>query len=290
MIGMSTLRPHAGAFRSGRAAVFVVTNIAKSADNARFPGQIGGMRFALFGKNQPDPSHIDVRYGDEAFKVMVRRRTAARRVTLRISNATGEVVMTLPEKASLTTAKRFADAHGGWIAARIRKLPDRIAFEAGASIPVRGIPHRIVRRIAPSMRTGIFGSPEGEAPVIVVAGEEPHIPRRVQELLKREARRDIEKAVARYTARLGVQARKITLRDTRSRWGSCSSRGGLSFSWRLILAPPHVLDYLTAHEAAHLVEMNHSVRFWRIVHDICPHTDEAERWLKRNGSGLHRYG
>jgi predicted metal-dependent hydrolase len=85
-------------------------------------------------------------------------------------------------------------------------------------------------------------------------------------------------------------AKTIVVRDTRTRWGSCSVKRCLSFSWRLVLAPPFVLDYLAAHEVAHLREMNHSHRFWRIVHDICPHTQEAERWLKRHGTELHRFG
>jgi predicted metal-dependent hydrolase len=112
----------------------------------------------------------------------------------------------------------------------------------------------------------------------------------VREFLQREARRDLGEAVARHTANLGIPARRITIRDTRTRWGSCSSRGFLNFSWRLVLAPPHVLDYLAAHEVGHLKEMNHSNRFWRIVRDLCPRTDEAEAWLKRHGTELHRYG
>jgi predicted metal-dependent hydrolase len=114
--------------------------------------------------------------------------------------------------------------------------------------------------------------------------------RRVRDFLEREAKRDLQAAVARHTAALGIPARRITVRDTRSRWGSCSAKGYLNFSWRLILAPPFVLDYLAAHEVAHLKEMNHSPRFWREVHALCPRTEEAERWLKRHGTDLHRYG
>jgi predicted metal-dependent hydrolase len=106
----------------------------------------------------------------------------------------------------------------------------------------------------------------------------------------REARRDLSQSVAVYATRLGQRPARVTLRDTRSRWGSCTARGELNFSWRLILAPPVVLDYLVAHEMAHLREMNHSPRFWALTHELCPHVDEAERWLKRHGSELHRYG
>jgi predicted metal-dependent hydrolase len=126
--------------------------------------------------------------------------------------------------------------------------------------------------------------------VIEVFGETPHVPRRVREFLEAEAKRDLAVAVKRYCTRLGVTAKRITVRDTTSRWGSCSARGALSFSWRLVLAPPMVLDYLAAHEVAHLRELNHSPRFWRLVKTAFPQTDEAEEWLKRHGSELHRFG
>lgn len=259
----------------------------KIADIGIATGQIGPMRFALFNRGAPEPTHVDVRHGDSAFRVELRRRPMARRVTLRISGATGDIVMTLPERTSSATAKKFAEAHGGWIAARVSRLPHQVPFATGAVVPFRGMPHRVVRRASLATRAG--PGPEGESE-IVVSGGKAQISRRLREFLYREARCDLEEAVGHYTSRLGVQAQKITLRDTTSRWGSCSSRGGLSFSWRLIMAPPFVLDYLAAHEAAHLVEMNHSHRFWRIVHDMCPRTEEAEKWLKQNGAGLHRFG
>jgi predicted metal-dependent hydrolase len=106
----------------------------------------------------------------------------------------------------------------------------------------------------------------------------------------REARRDIEAAVARHAGKLGVSPRRITLRDTTSRWGSCSSTGALNFSWRLIMAPSYVLDYLAAHEVAHLVHMNHSPAFWKILGKLSAHVERAEAWLKINGAGLLRFG
>ena len=127
-------------------------------------------------------------------------------------------------------------------------------------------------------------------PLICVTGERPHIARRVADFLKREARKDIEAAVARHAERLGVSPRRIALRDTASRWGSCSSTGRLNFSWRLILAPPEMLDYLAAHEVAHIVHMNHSPVFWKLTRRLFPETERAEAWLRRHGAGLHRFG
>ena len=114
--------------------------------------------------------------------------------------------------------------------------------------------------------------------------------RRVQDFLEAEASRDFAAAVKRHTTALGVPAKRITVRDTKSRWGSCSANGALNFSWRLIMAPPFVLDYLAAHEVAHLRELNHSHRFWKLTHQLCPRTEEAEEWLKTYGSALHRFG
>ena len=117
-----------------------------------------------------------------------------------------------------------------------------------------------------------------------------HLPRRVRDYLKREAKRDLEAASRLAAQGLGIKIGRVSVRDQSSRWGSCSSTGVLSYSWRLILAPPFVLDYLAAHEVAHLVELNHSRRFWRLVDGICPHMRRAKAWLDAHGSDLHRYG
>jgi predicted metal-dependent hydrolase len=247
------------------------------------------MRFALFRRAAPDPAHLDVRHEGGSFQVTLRRRASARRMTLRVSSATREIVLTIPEHADLAAAARFADGHGAWIAARLARVPERVAFVQGAVIPFRGVPHRIVHWSNVRGATTATGGAGGE-PIIAVSGEAPHLARRVRDYLDREARRDLVVAVKHYTEALGLPAKRITVRDTKSRWGSCSANGCLNFSWRLILAPPFVLDYLAAHEVAHLREMNHSYRFWRTVHKLCPHTEEAERWLKRHGTELHRYG
>ncbi len=246
------------------------------------------MRLSLFSR-PPDPDHVEVAHGAARYKVLVRRRATARRMTLRVSSASGDIVLTLPERSDLKAGLKFAEAHGGWIAARIAKRPERVPFAAGSLIPFRGAPHRIVHWSTIRGVTRAARDPDGQ-PIIAVSGEASNVARRVTDFLKREALKDLNAAVDRHSKTLGVPARKVTVRDTTSRWGSCSSTGALSFSWRLILAPPLVLDYLAAHEVAHLKEMNHSHRFWALTHRLCPATEEAESWLKRNGSGLHRYG
>jgi predicted metal-dependent hydrolase len=151
------------------------------------------------------------------------------------------------------------------------------------------VPHRIVHRR--DMRGTVWTETDtAGARLLCVAGQAPHVDRRVGDFLRREAKRDLEAASLRCAAELGVLVKRVAVRDQTSRWGSCSTTGVLSFSWRLILAPSAVLQYLAAHEVAHLVEMNHSVRFWRLVRKLCPDHERAKVWLDVHGSDLHRYG
>ena len=199
-------------------------------------------------------------------------------MTLRVQGTTGEVVLTIPARASLTAAQGFLDRQAGWIAARRARIPARISFTPGETVPLRGEPHLVAHDPRARSRT-VCDRTLGATPTITVGGSLDAAAGRVRRFLAKEAASDLRMAVQRYAGRLGVEVARITLRDTRSRWGSCSSRGTLSFSWRLILAPPVVLDYLAAHEVAHLVELNHSARFWTTLRGICPGTDEATSWL-----------
>ena len=238
-----------------------------------------------------DPGRLPVRHGAASYDVEIRRRPGARRMTLRVSAATGAVTLTIPERVRIEQARRFAEDHAGWIAQRVTRLPERVGLGAGSEVPVRGERHLIVHDAAAAARRATRIGTDGEGrPVVLVGGDEAGVPGRVRRFLTAEAGRDLRAAVGRHVDTLGSPFPRITLRDTRSRWGSCSATGALSFSWRLILAPPLVLDYLAAHEVAHLRELNHSQRFWRLVHALCPDTADAEAWLKRHGPDLHRYG
>jgi predicted metal-dependent hydrolase len=164
-----------------------------------------------------------------------------------------------------------------------------LRFAHDVVVPLRGLPHRIAHR--PSVRGTVWTEmDDGGERLLCVAGAAPHVDRRVSDYLRREAKRDLEAASARFAVELGVGIRRVAVRDQASRWGSCSTAGALSFSWRLILAPRWVLDYLAAHEVAHLLEMNHSPRFWRLVRRLCPDHERAKIWLDVHGSDLHRYG
>ncbi|MDO8878011.1 MAG: SprT family zinc-dependent metalloprotease [Pseudolabrys sp.] len=245
---------------------------------------------ALFSRRTSEPSVITVEFDREVYLVQLRRNRLARRYTLRIHSARREVVLTLPPRGSLKQAREFAQKHGAWIAARLQRLPRPAPFVDGMVLPLRGLDHRIAHR--PHARGTVWTEAEGEgdARVLCVAGAAPHIPRRVRDYLKREAKRELEVASKQAALVLGVTVKRVSIRDQSSRWGSCSTTGVLSYSWRLILAPPFVLEYLAAHEAAHLVEMNHSRAFWRQVERVCPDFKRAKAWLDAHGADLHRYG
>lgn len=235
------------------------------------------------------PEWIELRLEDEIVRVAVRRHPSARRLTLRVRTATRDVALTAPPNVPLPAASAFVERHRAWIAARLVRLPESVPFVDGAMVPVRGEPHRIVHREG---ARGTCWTERGDdgAPLLCVAGAAPHMARRVRDFLKREARTDLLAAVERHAAALKVTVGPVTLRDTSSRWGSCAADGSLSFSWRLILAPAFVLDYLAAHEVAHRLEMNHGPRYWANVERIFPARRAAEAWLRTNGAGLHRYG
>jgi predicted metal-dependent hydrolase len=244
---------------------------------------------ALLYRRPSEPKTIPIVFDRAVYLVRVRRHRQARRYTLRIQAATREVVLTIPPRGSLNEARDFAQKHGSWIAARLGRLPKAAPFTHGAAVPLRGVHHRIVHRRCVRGTVWTETTDVGER-LLCVAGEAPHVNRRVSEFLRREAKRELEAASRRFGAELGVTVKKIAVRDQSSRWGSCSTTGSLSFSWRLILAPPFVLDYLAAHEVAHLVEMNHSQRFWRLVSRLCPSHERAKVWLDVHGTDLHRYG
>jgi predicted metal-dependent hydrolase len=244
---------------------------------------------ALLYRRPSEPQTIQVVFDQSIYPVRVRRHRQARRYTLRIHAASREVILTMPPRGSVREAKDFAQKHGGWIAARQRRLPEAAPLAAGAVLPLRGVQHRIVHR--PSVRGTVWAEVgDGGEALLCVAGQAPHINRRVGDFLRREALRDLDAASRKAAEKLGVSVKRISVRDQSSRWGSCSTTGVLSYSWRLILAPSFVLDYLAVHEVAHLIEMNHSARFWRLVHGVCADAGRAKIWLDVHGTDLHRFG
>ena len=218
-------------------------------------------------------------------EVTVRLNPRARRLIVKVHPSTGEVSVVAPSRRSLDHAMEFARSESSWIARRLAHVPEPVDLEPGASIPFRGELHAI--HPAASGRAPVWI--ERGTKVIRISGHKEHAPRRLLDFLKREARKTFEARVFHYAERVGVQPKRITVRDTASRWGSCSTTRSLSFSWRLILAPSFVLDYVVAHEVAHLKHMNHGSRFWSLVRELVGDVETPQSWLSKNGPFLHRY-
>jgi predicted metal-dependent hydrolase len=239
-------------------------------------------------------NHIDIEHAGSVYRVQLRSAQIARRLTLRVSHASGAVVLTMPKRVAFADAKAFAERHAAWIGARLKRLPDPVPFEPGAIVPLRGLDHLILHM--PERRGTVWteehqvAAAENCAAALCVSGDRAHLSRRLLDYLKRNAKDDLGVAVRHHCQTLRIPPRSVTVRDTTSRWGSCSASGSLNFSWRLILAPAFVLDYLAAHEVAHLVHMNHSAKFWALTKKLCADTDRAEAWLNANGPKLYRYG
>ena len=238
-------------------------------------GNVGNMDF-------PDSEIVALPAGPT--RVSWRRSLRARRVSLRIDPRDGGVIVTLPPRASRRAGLALLMGHADWVSARIESLPSASPLADGAVVPLHGVPHRIAH--VPGGRGGAWIA-EGE---IRVSGEPEFRARRVTDLLRREARRGLAAIVAAKAGQAGLRPGRITVKDTRTRWGSCAANGNLAFSWRLVMAPPYVQDYVAAHEVAHLRHMNHGELFWRLVAELTPHREAARIWLRDGGPVLLRVG
>jgi predicted metal-dependent hydrolase len=225
---------------------------------------------------------------ERALPLRIVENPRAKRLTLRIEAGGRGLRITVPPGIRTGEVDKFLTRHQGWLEERLKKLPDRPELRPGVKLPLRGVPHLIVHE--PSRRGTVEIATMDGAPALIVHGDRRHLPRRLADFLKREAKAEIAALVARHTGSVGRKAKAVRYKDTTSRWGSCTSDGTLSFSWRIMMAPPTVIDYLVAHEVAHLKEMNHGPKFWALCRELCPRTEEARAWLKRNGSALQAIG
>lgn len=219
--------------------------------------------------------------GNPPVTILLRRSLQARRLSLRVSSLDGRVTLTLPKWTPKREAMAFAYQKEDWIRGNLEDRPKLQRPRIGGRILLAGQPVQIVagKRRAAGLEAG----------VLIVPGHPDQVPMRVAAFLKTAARQQLRLASDRYAGALGVDYARITLRDTRSRWGSCSSAGNLMYSWRLIMASPCVLDYVAAHEVAHLREMNHGLGFWHLVGQLYPGFEAPRQWLRDHSSILHQY-
>lgn len=200
----------------------------------------------------------------------------------------GGPVLTVPRYGTWKEAETFLNHQLNWLAARLKRAAKPVTFKAGARIPLRGVEHRIVA--TGRVRGRVEAYEEDGQTFLAVPGDAEHRARRLTDWLKIEAHRDLTRRVAVHAKRLEVEVKGISMRSQSTRWGSCSTTGRLNFNWRLVMAPPYVLDYVAAHEVAHLVEMNHSEAFWETVERSLPTMERGRTWLKNHGRQLMVYG
>lgn len=239
---------------------------------------------ALRRKRQPIREEQTVVHLDgRTIPLRIRRHPRARQMTLRIDPIAGGAVITLPAATPIDEGVAMVHRKAGWLLSRLEALPPRQALADGASLPLLGEDHVIRHRPG----RGVIHRDAGQ---LIVCGRPEHLARRLTDWLKAEARREFATRAQPKADQLGCRMGRVSVRDTRSRWGSCSTAGNLSFCWRLILAPAFVVDYVVAHEVAHLRVRDHSPRFWQTVAELTDDVDGARVWLTRHGESLHRVG
>lgn len=247
-----------------------------------------GLRAASAGN---EPANVVVETPAGPVTVRVRRSARARRISLAVSGTRREAVLTLPRRARMASGIAFLEGHTVWLGSLVAAMPAPVPFAEGERVPLRGVDHRIVLA-PPRPGADVIDLAAADGASLLVPSTPARLRARLTAFLKAEARGDIERAVAYHAENLGLARRvgRIGLRDQKGRWGSCAANGALSFSWRLVLAPPEILSYVAAHEVAHLAEMNHGPRFWRLVEQAVPDHRDHQAWLRRHGAALHRYG
>jgi predicted metal-dependent hydrolase len=244
------------------------------------------MPFALL-RRRVEPTGPIVREHAVAGRVLplkVVENVRAKRLTLRIEPGGKGLRVTVPPGVPMREVNSFLSRHESWLEQRLAKLPTRPKVRPGIKIPLRGVPHKIVHE--PDTRGTVEVVAGTDGPLLVAHGDRRHLPRRIADFLQREAKRDIEPLVAKHARAINRRAKAVRYKDTTSRWGSCTSDGVLAFSWRIVMAPKPVINYLVAHEVAHLQEMNHGPGFWKLCRELAPDTDRCKAWLRRNGGAL----
>jgi predicted metal-dependent hydrolase len=232
-------------------------------------------------------TRTEINIGERPVPLIARVNRRAKRLILKVDPVAGEILVTAPTKRSLPEAIAFAHERSEWIAGQLDEKLRARAFAEGMRIPFRGTLHTIIRDGGPRAPVRIDNE---FLPVIRIGGDGAHLNRRLVDWMKREARKALTERVGHYCAQLGKKHRALRIRDTRSRWGSCSSDATLSFSWRLIMAPDDILSYVAAHECVHLEHMNHSPAFWRRVATLGVDARAAENWFNAHGAALFSHG
>ena len=219
----------------------------------------------------------------KSIPLSVERSLKAKRMRLRIDRLKRRAVLILTKRSSERAGLAFAEEHKDWLLRQLEALPERRVFEDGFRFSLLG--EDVVVHHSPASKRGVWL----EESVIWVSGAAEHTARRTADFVKERFRLYAKRKLAETASVLGVRVGRLTVRDTKSRWGSCNRKGDVSLSWRLALAPREVADYVIVHEVSHLKQMNHSDAFWKTVESVMPDYRSKEKWLKRNASFLYSF-
>lgn len=253
----------------------------KTPTQAAKPKSVPGSRSVAKPKTAAKALENKIDLGDPRLQIELRRSAGARRLSLSVSHIDGRARLTVPDRCPQSAAKAFLVEHRDWLIGAMARAPSLVTIAPDVEVPYLGAPHLIEAARGKSVqRCGRR---------LEVGGPVEQIGRRVVAWLREEARSRLLERSRAHAQAINANFVKIAIRDTRSRWGSCSSSGTLSYCWRLIMAPYEVLDYVAAHEVAHLAEMNHSPRFWAVVEKLRPDWRDQRDWLRLHGADLHRY-
>ncbi|MBR1777093.1 MAG: M48 family metallopeptidase [Alphaproteobacteria bacterium] len=229
------------------------------------------------------PMLATIYHEGRSIDIHVEYNARAKRIRLKVGRSSRRIVLVLPRSVSVKRGLAFAQSKADWAVRQLALLPEKQVFQDGLSFSFLG--RESVIHHSPSAKRGVWFDEN----VLWVSGQSEHLARRVRDFIKKEFSAYALQKARKTAEQIQVHVQRVTVRDTTSRWGSCSRTGHLSFSWRLALAPLFVADYVIAHEVAHLRQMNHSAAFWQVVEELAPDYQRAEKWLKKNAAYLYSF-
>lgn len=216
------------------------------------------------------------------FDIKITKSSLAKRLTLRIDEKNRIPVLTIPNKCSSKKAIAFVKEHTDWIKNTLSKIPKSKKFSPQDKFTFLGREITIIH--TPSQRGTILSENN-----LLVGGDIEFLHRRVTDFIKKQTLKHLYAFTIETANKINCKVHNVTLKDTKSRWGSCSSKNNINYNWRISLAPYFVIEYLVCHEVSHLLHQNHSSDFWQCVANLCPDYKKARNWLKTNGKELYKY-
>lgn len=230
----------------------------------------------LTGKTSKIKSNFD-------FDLEVKTSFKAKRISLKIDAKKKLPIITMPKFCSANYAIDFIKRNQEWIENSLNKIPEKIIFSHGDKISIMGQIYEVNH--CPDAKSGVWL----EGGKVNVSGGEEFLNSRLKNFVIKVAKNELSKLGREKAKNIKCYVNKISIKDTKTRWGSCSTKSNINFSWRVVLAPSIVIDYLISHEVCHLIHHNHSKEFWNDVNKLAIDMESGKQWLKENGNSLFSY-